>query len=339
MRVFRLAIWIVLIAVAAHAQSAHRRRAVGWPFPLAPCAAGAVTSAPDVEDFALSGAYVYFGDDSGTVWRVPKDGGVAPTQLARIAGSLVIWVAADDTSVYFSTVIDDDATLTADFYSMPKEGGSPAVVASGVLTPVAFATDAQFIYWVSLGTSAGEDILSDGAVRRVAKTGGAVQTLASGLSFPLALAVGGGSVFYDETGIAAGNTSAGLRRVPAAGGTSVHLFDSAPVGALALDDASVYFTVFKLGTGLVDIDRVAVGGGAPTTLVAGLDFADGLIVQGGSLYYEAVMNETPSIEAISTSGGASRTVVATDTKLARLAFDECLIYYATPANAIARSAR
>jgi hypothetical protein len=85
-------------------------------------------------------------------------------------------------------------------------------VATAVVTPGAFATDAQFIDWVSVGTFAGEDVLSDGAVRRVARTGGAVQTLASGLSFPIALTVAGGSVYYGETGIALGNTSAGLRR-------------------------------------------------------------------------------------------------------------------------------
>ena len=332
MRIIRTTLLLLLIATSA---SAARRHAIGWPFSLLPCVPGTVTFAPGVADFAVNGGFVYFGDENGVVWRVPREGATPPTELARIP-SEVLWVEVDATRIYFAGISGE---LTADIFSIPKAGGALTTVASAVLTPGAFATDAQFIYWVSVGTPAGEDFLSDGAVRRVAKSGGAVQTLVTGLSFPIAITVAGGNVYYGETGIATGNTSAGLRRVPVDGGAVAKLYDSLPVGSIAVDDANVYFAAYRLGTGLIDVDRIPIGGGAPVTLAANLDFADGLVIQSGSVYYVAENNEAGSIQAITLPSGSPRVIREVDTRIARLAFDECLIYYATSAETIARSAR
>ena len=332
MRIIRMALLLLLVATSA---SAARRHAIGWPFTLLPCVPGTVTLAPGVADFAVNGGFVYFGDENGVVWRVPREGATPPTELARIP-SEVLWVEVDATRIYFAGISGE---MTADIFSIPKAGGAVTTVASAVLTPGAFATDAQSIYWVSVGTLAGEDFLSDGAVRRVAKSGGAVQTLAGGLSFPIAIAVAGGNVYYGETGIAAGNTSAGLRRVPVDGGSVAKLYDSLPVGSVAVDDANAYFAAFRLGTGLVDVDRIPIGGGAAVPMVANLDFADGLVVQSGVLYYVAENSETASIQAITLPGGSSRLIREGDTRIARLAFDECLIYYATSGETIARTTR
>lgn len=330
MRIIKTTVLLLLIAASASA----RRHAIGWPFALQPCIPGTVAFAPGVADFAVNGGFVYFGDENGVVWRVPREGATPPTELVRIPTE-VIWVEVDAARIYFAGASGE---VTADIFSIPKDGGALTTIASAVLTPFSFATDAQFIYWVSLGSLVGEDFPSDGAVRRVAKSGGTVQTLVSGLSFPLALTVAGGNVYYGETGIAAGNTSAGLRRVPVDGGAVTKLFDSLPVGSIAVDNANTYFAAFRLGTGLVEIDRIPVGGGTPAVL-AGLDFADGLVVQGGDLYYIAENNETASIQAISLPNGSPRVIREVETRIARLAFDECLIYYATAAEAIARSAR
>jgi hypothetical protein len=331
MRIIRTTFFLLLVATSASA----RRHAIGWPFSLLPCVPGTVTFAPGVADFAVNGGFVYFGDESGVVWRVPREGGVPPTELARIP-SEVLWVEVDATRVYFAGL---SGQFTADIFSIPKNGGAMTTVASAVLTPGAFATDAQFIYWASVGTFAGEDILSDGAVRRVAKTGGAVQTLASGLSFPLGLTLAGGNVYFGESGIAVGNTSSGLRRVPVDGGAVTKLLEGLAVGPIAVDDTNAYFAVFRLGTGLIDILRLPLSGGTPFTLVANLDFADGLVIQSGNLYYTAVLNEMGSIQAITLPSGAQRVIREVDTRTGRLAFDECLIYYATGTETIARSAR
>lgn len=328
--------FLILVAGVAAAQVSPRRHAIGWPFALTPCAPGTVTRAPGVRDFAVAGGFLYFGDDSGAVSRLPIEGGTVTT-LTRVAGTQVRWVAADDARVYFATAAAD--ALTADIASVPKDGGAPVTIASAVMMPTQFASDAQFIYWVFGGTLAGEDILSDGAVRRVAKAGGAVQTLAGGLSFPLSIAVAGGNVYFSESGIAAGNNSAGLRRMAAAGGAVEHLFDGFPVRSIAVDDANAYFVVSRVGTGLVDIERVPAAGGSATPMVTGLDSADGLALAGGSLYFTAATAELPSIEAINIASGAQRTVKDVDTAIARLAFDNCMIYFATAAESIVRALR
>ena len=318
----------LLIAVSANAQIAPRRHAIGWPFPLPSCAPGIVTYASEIDDFALAGPDIYFADSADVIWRVPKVGGASPVRLVRAPG-IVLWMKAEDSRLYFAAVSGE---LTADIYSMPIGGDSFVTVASGLLTPVAFRTDSQFIYALSIGTPSGEDFLSDGSVKRVAKTSGTVQTLVSGLSFPLDLVVRGNSIYYGETGIAAGNTSAGLRRIAADGsGAPVKLFDSGPIISIAVDDTNAYFVVAKLGIGLVDIDRMPLSGGAVTPMVTDLDFADGLTIQRGNLYYVAEINESPSIDAISLAGGAPRTVKAVETWESRLEFDECLVYYATDA--------
>jgi hypothetical protein len=73
-------------------------------------------------------------------------------------------------------------------------------------------------------------------------------------------------------------------------------------------------------------------------MTGNLDFADGLVLQNNSLYYVVEMIEDPSIQAISLPSGSPRTVSEADPWVRRLAFDECLVYYATEA-AIARTAR
>ena len=325
---FRAAFVSLLIAVSANAQVAPRRHAIGWPFPLPSCAPGIVTYASEIEDFTLAGADIYFADDTDVIWRVPKVGGTSPVRVVRAPGT-VLWMKVEDSRLYFAAISGE---LTADIYFVLVGGETITTVASGLLTPIVFKTDGQFIYALSIGTPSGEDFLSDGSVRRVAKTGGTVQTLASGLSFPLDLALRGNSVYYGEAGIAAGNTSAGLRRIAADGsGAVVKLFDGGPVISIAVDDTNAYFVLPKLGTGLVEIDRIPLAGGTATPIVTGLDFADGLTIQRGNLYYNAAVNELSSIDAISIAGGAPRTVKDVETWVSRLEFDECLIYYATDA--------
>lgn len=336
MRIVKLTLLFALVAAAAQAQIG-RHRAIGWPFPAGPCVPGTITVAPGLGDFTLSGPYVYFGDANGDVWRVPKEGGVTPTLLGHVGGGAAIfWIEADATRLYLLALSGE---LTADFLSMPKDGGAITTVTAGALTPAAMAMDAQFIYWVSAGTFTEEDILADGAVRRVPKSGGAVQTLVDKLSFPIAIAVSGGNVYYGETGIAAGNTSMGLRRIAADGGAVTKLFNGGPVGSIAVDSVNAYIAVFKLGTGLVDIVRLPLAGGSVTPLVSDLDFADGLVLQGSTLYYAAETNERSFIAAIPVSGGEPRPVKTAELFSGRLAFDDCLVYYATGIEAIARAAK
>ena len=330
-----LSLVVLLVVTAASAQSA-RRRAVGRAFPMHPCAPGMVVFAPGLGDFVLDGPNVYFGAANVGLLRVPRDGGVA-TLLTRVEGAEPYWMHVDATDLYFAGIHGE---TSADLYSISKSGAAvPRIVTHGLVTPSAFAADEESIYWVSAGTYVGETLLADGAVRRVSKAGGDVQTLASGLSFPFAIAVREGWVYFSEAGVAAGNTSAGLRRVPSNGGAVTNLFEGAPVGSMAVDDENVHFAIYRLDSSLVDIGRVPLAGGAVTLLETGIEFADGLTIQDGSLYYVEDASEETAIAAIDLASGTPRMVATVNLLIPRLAFDECLVYYASALETIARSTR
>ena len=115
---------------------------------LAVCAPGIVTYASETEDFTLAGADIYFADTSDVIWRVPKVGGTSPVQVVRAPGA-VLWMKAEDSRLYFAAFSSE---LTADIYFVPIGGETITTVASGLLTPIAFKTDGQFIYALSMGT-------------------------------------------------------------------------------------------------------------------------------------------------------------------------------------------
>lgn len=336
MHAVNISLVVLLVVTAASAQSA-RRRAVGRVFPMRPCSPGMVVFAPGLGDFVLDGSNVYFGAANGGFLRVPRDGGVAPTLLTRVEGPELYWMHVDATDLYFAGIHGD---TSADIYSISKSGAAvPRIVSHALVTPSAFAADEQSIYWVSAGTYVGETLLADGAVRRVSKAGGDVQTLASGLSFPFAITVSEGYVYFSEAGVAEDDTNAGLRRVPSNGGEVTNLFEGAPVGSMAVDDSNVYFAIYRLDSGLVDIGQVPLASGAVTLLETGIEFADGLTIQDGSLYYVEDASEETSIAAIDLASGTPRVVETVDLLIPRLAFDECLVYYASALETIARSTR
>src|SRR4051794_22260173 len=150
MRTFRTVVLFLLIATSAAAQ--HRRRAIGSPFPIGPCFPGTVASAPGITDFVVSNGQVFWGDFDGNIWRAPREGAITPSSVASVPGTTILWIDADATKVYFATFGDG---VTADFYSVARSGGTPALITSNVLTPGAITSDSQFIYWASLGTPAG----------------------------------------------------------------------------------------------------------------------------------------------------------------------------------------
>src|SRR5436190_17862459 len=113
MRVCKAALLVVMMAGVAQGQTGLRHRAVGWPFTLAPCTPGVVKHAPGITDFTLSGPFIYYGDGSGTITRVSRDGGTVSSVLATVGGTQIGWITADATRVY-AAVVNPEATLTAD---------------------------------------------------------------------------------------------------------------------------------------------------------------------------------------------------------------------------------
>lgn len=309
------------------AASSMRRHAATPPAPSA-CSPGVIARIVEVGDFALDDHYIYFIDGEDQIARVVKGGGT-PSLLGEVPSSLIVSMTTDDTRIYFTTW--DDDSLTGSIYSIAKDGGPIKALVRGLNTPFALATDGQFVYWVTVGTSSGEDFLADGSIGRAAKSDGSgVVKLASNLSFPLSLAVDATNVYFGEAGAGLGNASAGLRRVPLAGGSVTKLVDSVIVASVTLDSAAVYYATL-IGDGSLQIATLPKSGGSPRFLVSGLDDVSSLKVFGSTLYYVSESEET-TINAIPIAGGTPRIIRTGDLATATIAIEDCLLYFASDEN-------
>jgi hypothetical protein len=282
----------------------------------------------EVGDLALDDRYIYFVDGEDLIARVAKEGGT-PTLLGEVPGALIVSMAMDDSRIYFTTY--DDDSLTGSIYSISKDGGPVKALVRGQATPFEIAVDGQFIYWVAAGTFAGDTFLADGSIGRAAKgDGSGLIKLASNLSLPLALAIDTTHVYFGEAGAGLGNPSAGLRRVPMSGGPVAKLLDGIIVGPVTVDSTSVYYGTLT-GSGTFEIATLQKSGGSPRLLVSGLDDISSLQIWGSTLYYVSESDLT-TINAIAVAGGASRTIRTGGLSTAKIALEECLLYFASDEN-------
>lgn len=330
---------VLLLAVSSFA-APHRRAAAPPPAPPASaCAQAVLASLYYSQDVTIDDAFVYFGDDTGGLFRVPKTGGTV-TKLAQLIDETTVGlILIDGNTIYFTA--SDDSGLRGSIYSVPKSGGTPAVVVSGVVTPYDMVFDATTLYWTSFGTPTAEgDIQADGKVEKASKSGAGRTALVSNVSGPTTLAIDDTTVYFVESGVGIGNPTSGVRAVAKSGGAVRSLRDSIPAVALTIDAANVYYSTFDGDTGNGFLASVPKAGGNATKIVeAPLTLSLTLRVYNGTLYAHTLTADNEGIRAISLATGESKTVVLADLDTIRFALDDCAIYYVTFDDTVERAPR
>jgi hypothetical protein len=258
----------------------------------------ALAEVPSPTDVAVSGASVYFtscsNDGGGSVLRVPRFGG-SPATLA-VGQSCPVGLAVDDANVYVAGLGGSDLakvpldggvlmTLASDagapvgvavnttsvywtsgagLMRVSLDGGAPTLLASGQRSWTRPVLDSDFVYW-------GDPDL--GTIQKLPLDGGSPATVGTAVETVTDLALSSTDIYFAD-----GYT---LEKAPLAGGStvSVGLPTGAPVGAIAVDDASVYFTSWG------SVWRIAFADLQPTRVATDQSEPNAIAVDGTSVYW------------------------------------------------------
>jgi hypothetical protein len=119
---------------------------------------------------------IYWSDDTGSLWAVPKAGGTPVELVSSITG--LRGVAASESDVYFME------TATGTLNRVPKQGGKREVLAQQQGSyPVSLVVDATHIYWNDMGNAGKQD----GLIYRIPVAGSTPQIVARNQSSPFAI--------------------------------------------------------------------------------------------------------------------------------------------------------
>ena len=336
----RIAAALLLLFVAVPLLAKHR--AVASPGGPTGCNYGVLDPDVFVTAMTIDATHVYYIDEfNSTLYRIPKTGGTRQ-QLAQFSDALTTAIAVDDANVYVATIVGDfDATIPpGDIWAIPKAGGTPRTIASGVVFVTEIAADATHVYWVSVGTVKldAEEILSDGKIERVTKDGASRQVLASGLSTPATLAIDNTDVYFGELGSAVGNPSIGLRRVAKSGGATAHILDDHLVANIAISGNDVVFV--GASTAAAGLFRVAKTGGAVQTLVEDENIDSAPHIVAGQVYYITLPDESSdALMRVPLAGGNAVMLREANAVGNDFAVDDCGTYIGTNEDALVKGTR
>lgn len=190
-------------------------------------------------------------------------GGGPPISL--VPGASAYGVVLDETHLYW-VKYDNAGAL----YRIPKDGGTPFAVASGLLRAVALTADEDTLYWLESGTLGAS--YSDGRVAKHDKETGSTTVLATERDGLRSIAVTALQVYWTEADPKVPIDGRGtLVRVPKSGGVPRAVFERQAMSALISDGETIYFTaasndgaypnaIFKLSPEMTEPQLVFEGG-------------------------------------------------------------------------------
>lgn len=308
-----------------------RRRAAAHP---ALCSSGVVASATGATDVVVDDRDVFFGDSGGRPWRVAKSGGT-PALLTSMAGTAVNFLALDASSVYFQTQSGDAASV----YTIPKGGGDPKLLVSGLYWSLDMIPDGDWLYIVAAGRIGPPPWPVEGRILRVRKDGSAQETLATSLRTPMAMRLEGDVLYFTEAGTNLSDTTGGVRRMPKNGGAITSLANVPLAWALA-QDAGCLYVLRVIGSDLGAVDVVSKSDGSVKPLITSVSFEpfEPMEVVGGRLVFmHTLSSSSVRIDALPLPGGERQTIREYARNFPQFAADACAVYYSTP-TAIERTA-
>jgi len=185
-----------------------------------------LVEAIDPRDVAVEADRVLY-LDALSLHDVPKAGGEAvaiPTPGYHNFRQIVVGAPY----LFVTDELDDGAV-----WRIPSAGGSPVPLVVREPVPWALVVDAENVFWTRRGHQ--ENRFVDGALRSVAIEGGAALTVVSPTTVPQWIALSAGHVYW------ANGYGGSLNRIATTGGAVVTLARAEMVGALAVDDTSVYW--------------------------------------------------------------------------------------------------
>jgi hypothetical protein len=157
-------------------------------------------------------------DDSGVYWSTGAKDSIMkcgldgcdnnPTVLDPIDRTVaeIEAIAVDGDNVYFA---DGDPAPSGKILFCPKSGcvGTPTVLADGLSSPNAIATDGINVYWAETGDTVenGQPLTEAGSIRKCARNGcnNTPITVASGFNYPIGIVVDEEFLYWAEQGTGA----------------------------------------------------------------------------------------------------------------------------------------
>jgi hypothetical protein len=203
-----------------------------------------VTGQKEPTSVAVDASGVYWGNWSSYDTAPVADGSIVRSDsnganVTPLAESLIYvrGIALDADNVYWVSATDE--TL----YRLPKTGGTPVAIASGLYDPSGPAIDKDGIYVRTRNRP--DDPMGEDAIVRANRDGGDTEVLVSERYGIGEIGVHAGFVYYTRSGgfVSCDRPSGVVRRVSTAGGNPVDLVvEQSDPASLAVDQTGVYWT-------------------------------------------------------------------------------------------------
>jgi hypothetical protein len=267
-----------------------------------------LSNAPFLTDLQVDSSSVYWTDNSGNAWSMPRSGGTS-TQLAstNVADDFPSF-ASDGTNLY----IANDTAIS----SVPDQGGTLSALATAPGPTSSLTLHDGILYWASSFTDPTQT--SSAVIASMPVGGGAITTLASSLSAP-------GYVVADDDNVYFGDIGTGTINVVSQQGGSVTVLASnqGGIGGLAVDDGVVYWSNYNgPAAGIVGeappqpsegdgtVNAVSSDGTSTWVVATGYQITSGIAVSGSYLYWSDGFKNTISRTSLD---GSETKVLADDT--------------------------